>query len=41
MIALNFVTPKAAAKNELLLNKKASEVGLLIIQVRLKQNNKA
>ncbi len=33
MTVINFVTPKAEAKNELLFNKLGSEVGLLNIQV--------
>ncbi len=35
-IAVNLVTPKAAAKQELLFNELASEVALLNIRVRLK-----
>jgi hypothetical protein len=37
---MNFVTPKATTKCELLFNKPASEEDLLSIQVRLKQHNK-
>jgi len=40
MIAVNLVAPKAAAKQELLFDKLASEASLLNTQVRLKQHNK-
>ncbi len=40
MIVINLVTRKGVAKQELLLNKLASEGGLLNIQVRLKKHNK-
>jgi hypothetical protein len=36
---VNFVTPKAGAKHELLLKKTASEVSLLNTQVRLQEQN--
>ncbi len=40
MSVISSVTPKAAAKHELLRNKPVSEAGLLNIQVRLKEHNK-
>jgi hypothetical protein len=40
MTVMNFVTPEAEAKNELLFNKLGSEVGLLNIKVPLKYHNK-
>jgi hypothetical protein len=38
---MNLVTPKAAAKCELLFNKLTSEASLLNILVRLTEHNKA
>jgi hypothetical protein len=38
---VNSVLPKVTAKHDILFNKLSSEVGLLNIQVQLKERNKA